>query len=69
MAETSSEVSSLAARYMKITTVELRCTINGTSAEKDKLVADIRKLAASCLAQDETQGQLVFDNIFSDDAD
>jgi len=50
MAQTSDRVSSIAARYVNITSREL------AQKRAGELVKDIRALAASVLRQDETRG-------------
>jgi len=54
--ETSSRVSSLAAQYLHFGSQDFNAIRSDTDAE-DKLATDIRTLAASALAQDETPGQ------------
>lgn len=53
MAQTSNEVSALAARYMRYTPGQLAVE---TRSRPEALAADIRSLAASALRQDETRG-------------
>lgn len=55
--QTSPEVSSLAAKYLAMSNDELLSHIApGKLAERQIVVTDIKKLAASCLSQDESKG-------------
>lgn len=53
MAQTSDEMSKLAARYMRYTPGQLAVEVR---SRPEALAADIRSLAASTLRQDETRG-------------
>jgi hypothetical protein len=53
-AQTSDRVSAIAARYVNMPAKKLAMM---TTGEAGVVLADIRALAASCLAQDEYRGQ------------
>jgi hypothetical protein len=59
--QTSSAVSSIAGRYARMTNRQMFVAAASwhpfESAESKQFFRDIRKLAASCLAQDESKGQ------------
>lgn len=56
--ETSSEVSSLAAKMVAYTGAQLHARIIAGGVEvADIIAAEVRTLAASCLTQDETKGK------------
>jgi hypothetical protein len=52
--ETSPRVSSIAAKYMRVTEEELLARVGTNGAQ---VAADIRAMAASCLSQDVTAKQ------------
>lgn len=53
MAETSNQLSRLAARYMRYTAGQLAVEVR---SRPEALAADIRSMAGSLLRQDETKG-------------
>jgi hypothetical protein len=53
MAETSDEMSKLAARYMRFTPGQLAVEVR---SRPEALASDIRRMAASLLRQDTTKG-------------
>ena len=53
MAQTSDQTSKLAARYMRYTPGQLAVEVR---SRPEDLAADIRRMAASLLRQDETKG-------------
>lgn len=55
MAETSDRISSMAARYRRITADGL-LSATATDALREQTAADIRSMAASLARQDETKG-------------
>lgn len=53
--QTSSELSSLAAKYLRLTPTEIEMMVYQGAA--NTLTKDIHKLAASVLSQDEVKGK------------
>jgi hypothetical protein len=53
----SSEMSSIAARYIKISREDIELILASEGDDDTKLIQEIRSLAASVLSQDETKGQ------------
>ncbi len=55
MKQTSTRISTLASRYLRMTHDQLKKAI--ADGDTEWLLTDIRSLAASLLAQDETRGK------------
>ena len=55
MAQTSDRVSTIAARHIDLTGDRL-LALTAKASDREKMAAEIRSMAASCLRQDETKG-------------